>query len=189
MTPTTRRLLAFAIVSIAANTLACTRAQQFRSEDENPIRVRNKVLHFDTEGRQSFWKKDNQNPRRWRLKKNGHSTTVFEVIAFGTNDSGCFDPLKAERVEVTFALAGSSDRKTFVFSINNDEGEGNEPVVDTGDVAMTEDHSGHTKRLRIDGDPQGAIEKIKVTHQSSTRECSFPGDRRVLIELCRNQCS
>ena len=184
ITRTTRMLLAVGTVSLATSTLACTR-QLIRSEDENPIRVRNKILHFDTEGRQSFWKKDNDT-RMWRLKKNNHGTTVYEVLAFGAN-SGCLDPMKGTSVSIVFELR-SGGRKNFVFTIE-DRGDGNEPAVDPGDVTMREDNSGHAKKLGIDGNPEGAIREVTVTYQSTTKTCSFPEDRRVLIELCRNPCS
>jgi hypothetical protein len=184
MTLTTKQLLTLAGVAACASTLACA---QFRplSEDENPIRVRNKILHFDTEGKQSFWKKDNDT-RVWRLKKNKHGTTVFEVLAFGA-DSGCLDAMKGTSVAIVFELRGGV-RKNFVFTIE-DKGEGNEPAVDPGDVTMREDNSSYTKKLGIDGNPEGAIKEVTVTYQSTTKTCTFPDDRRVLVELCRNQCS
>lgn len=188
MTRSIKLLWILAAVAAAAGTLACTKLR-LGDEDENPIRVRNKILHFDTEGKQSSWVPDRRDGRRWRLKKNKHGTNVYEVIAYGTNSSGCLDPLKATTVDVVFEVAGSSKR--FVFTIDEEEaGSGNEPVVYPQDVTMSADNSGFTKKLRIADNPQGAITRITVTPPSgSPITCEFPTDRRVLVELCRNQCS
>jgi hypothetical protein len=159
-----------------------------RADDENPIRVRNKILNFESESPQSEWAADSST--KWRLKKNKHVSNVFEVNAFGSPD--CVSSVSGVSVQITFQL-DSGGTRTFTITTETDGSGQNpkrEPVVDVGNATMTPDNGSYKKKLRIDADPSGHITQMVVQPQSGNPvTCTFPPEPRVLVELCRGRCS
>lgn len=185
---TSRDVGAFSVGVLVGATAIYIGSTTLADEDRNPIRVKNKILHFESEGKHSEWNGDSAT--KWRLKGNKHDSGVYEVNAFGSAD--CLAPLSGQSVQIVFQIGADDDpqrqTKTFVFGI---EGTGNkrEPIVTFDNVTMTADNSGYSKKLRIDADPQGAIKEVTVTPPSgSATKCTFPADRRVMVELCREKC-
>jgi hypothetical protein len=158
-----------------------------RADDENPIRVRNKILNFESESPQGEWAADGGT--RWRLKKNKHVSDVFEVNAFGSSD--CVASLFGVSVQITFQL-DSGDTRTFTITTADEPGQNpkKEPVVDVGASQMSSDNGGYKKKLRLASDPSGHITQMIVQQQTGGPvTCTFPAEPRVLIELCRGRCS
>jgi hypothetical protein len=160
------------------------------ADDENPIRVRNKILQFESEGPNSEWSQDGT---KWRLKKNKHTSDLFQVTAFGSPSPGCLNPLSGINVQVDFRVDGSAETRTFTISTESEAGSSGpnpkrEPVVDVGNVSMTAENAGLKKRIQ--NPDSGHITQITVNSQAGTPTiCTFPDAPRVLIELCRGACS
>jgi hypothetical protein len=157
------------------------------ADDENPIRVRNKTLEFESEAAQGEWVTEGST--KYRLKKNKHPSAVFEVNAFGS--SNCVTPLNGVTVEVQFELDAGAGIRTFTFTTADESG-GNpkkEPIVDVGQVPMSADNSGYKKKLRPNPQLTGHITQVIVTSQAGApTTCSFPAEPRVMVELCRQAC-
>jgi polyisoprenoid-binding protein YceI len=160
------------------------------ADDENPIRVRNKILNFESEGSQTEWAADGSS--RWRLKKNKHPSNVFEVNAFGS--SNCVTAVSGISVQVVFQQDDGTTR-TFTITTDTEANPGQnpkrEPVIELANADdLDSDNAGYKKKLRIKNDPQGHITQIIVRPQSGDPvTCNFPAEPRVLVELCRGQCS
>jgi hypothetical protein len=159
-------------------------------DDENPIRVRNKTLEFESEASRSEWVPEGTT--KWRLKKNKHASDVFEVNAFGSSSPACLTPLSGTSVEVVFQPDSGGDPVTFTFKaedeVEPEKEKKKEPTVEVGNVSMTADNGSYKKKLRP-SQLQGHITQITVTRQTgSATICSFPAEPRVLVELCRQQC-
>jgi hypothetical protein len=157
------------------------------ADDENPIRVRNKTLEFESEASQAEWVAEGAT--KYRLKKNKRASDVFEVNAFGSSD--CLTPLNGISVQVVFQL-DSGGTRTFTFTTDTEASGGNkkEPIVDVGNVPMAADNTGYKKKLRTNPQLAGHITEITVSPQSGTAtKCTFPAEPRVLVELCRGTCS
>jgi len=185
---TKRLVVGLSLVAAGAvGTLLYLKLTTTLSDDENPIRVRNKTLEFESEAAQGEWTAEGTN--RWRLKKNKHVSDVFEVHAFGS--ANCVAPVQGNSVEVVFQLDGGETR-TFTFSTESEGGGPNpkrEPIVDVGPVPMTADNAGYKKKLRTNPQLSGHITQVTVRPQSGTPTvCSFPAEPRVLVELCRGGC-
>ncbi len=115
------------------------------ADDENPIRVRNKILNFESESPQSQWVR--QNDGKWRLKKNKHASGVFEVNAFGSSD--CVTSMQGTSVQVLF-LQDDGTARTFTITTGDEEDTGpnprkKEPLLDPGNAPMTADNNGYKK--------------------------------------------
>jgi hypothetical protein len=158
------------------------------SDDENPIRVRNKILNFESEGPHDEWTAEGTT--KWRLKKNKHPSDQFEVNAFGSSD--CVTPLSGLSVQIVFELDGGAGTRTFTITADSETGQNpkREPVVDVGNSPMTAENLTYKKKLRINADPSGHITQITVQPKAGNPvTCHFPAEPRVLVELCREKCS
>ena len=193
MTEGTKRLVVglSLVAAGAVGTLVFLKLTTRLADDENPIRVRNKTLEFESESPNSEWKPEQGQSTKWRLTKNKHSSNVFEVNAFGSPD--CVTPLQGVTVDVTFLLDSGGQTK-FTFTTASDGSGSNpkfEPVLDVGNVTVQEDNGGKTKKLRITQNPfSGRISGITVVSQAgASTNCSFVDVPRVLVELCRGTCS
>jgi hypothetical protein len=188
LTVQTKRVIA-ALSLVGAGILGTYIVLKFlttRADDENPIRVRNKILNFESESSQSTWTLAGG---KWKLKKNRHVSDVYEVNAFGSSD--CVTSLFGVSVQITFQL-DSGDTRTFTITTEAESGQNpkREPVVDPGNSQMTEDNGSYKKKLRISADPSGHITQMIVQPQSGNPvTCTFPAEPRVLVELCRGRCS
>ena len=184
---TKRLVVGLSLVAAGAvGTLIVLKLTTGASDDENPIRVRNKTLEFESEASQSEWTADGST--KWRLKKNKHVSNLFEVNAFGSPD--CVAPLSGISVEVVFQL-DAGERRTFTFTAETESsGQKKEPVVDVGNVSMAADNGGYKKKLRTNPQLSGHITQVTVRPESgNATTCSFPAEPRVLVELCREKCS
>lgn len=181
-----RALLMTAVIAAALiiGTLIVTRFI-LGSEDENPIRVRNKQLRIETfeknwvkVGGVEKWKMNNANPT---------ASSQYTVTAYGANPD-CIDSMTATTAEIRYSIPSSSggnpEVRTLSFSIELNPAGKPIPVL-VPSVAMTEDNSKKRKILSMTDDKLGAISELTV----GTKTCTFPSDRRVEVELCLHNCS
>jgi hypothetical protein len=154
------------------------------SEDENPIRVRNKQLRIETYERNWIktggiekWKMNNANPT---------ASTQFTVFAYGAN-AGCIDPMTSTTVEIRYAIpsaSGNPEVRTLSFSLELNPAGKPIPIL-TPSVPLAADNSKRRKILSMTDDKLGAITEVTV----GPKTCTFPSDRRVEVELCLHNCS
>ena len=164
--------------------------QGLSDEDRNPIRVKNKILHFETEGKNSKWDPDGGTANKWRLKGNKHGSGQYEVNAYGSTE--CLTPVSGETVDILFDIptsGGSVETRKFTAALEP-VGNGSEPVLQA-EEAMAADNSSDAKKLRFarSPEPNGSIREVTIHTGQNTKTCRFPSDRRVLVELCRGSCS
>lgn len=188
-----RRTLVLAVVA-AAGLVALTLfllGPRLADEDRNPIRVKNKKLSIETEDKDAKWHKPGA-AGKWRLDVSNRVTTDrYTVTAFGADPvAECPAPMTGNSVEIQFQAGPNLHVLTFSFQPQSSGGNPKlEPVLDTAS-SLQEDNSKKVKKLRINGDPDGAITSLVVRDGANqTGKCSFPGDRRVSIELCMHSCS
>jgi hypothetical protein len=150
-------------------------------EDRNPIRVKNKQLRIETDGKP--WVKPGGGETWKPNHPNGKSVNAYQVSVFGANEPACATLLHSATVVVRYAFpnAGTQPR-TFTFRFQQ-TGSKSEPVIDAP-VPMTAENNTNNKKLRMTDDTQGAITEAVV----GTTTCTFPTDRRVTLELCMHNC-
>lgn len=190
----TRKVVLMFIVSITGvSAVACTRFRTL-NDDENPIRVKNKILLFETEGKNSKWEpdRDSSAANKWRVKGNKHAGDQYEVNAYGSTN--CLTPIRGETVDIVFDIHNSSgqvvETKKFTFKLE-DVQNGKEPSLQA-EEPMSADNGPFLKKLKFarTQDPGGAIREVTVHAGTSTTTCKFVEDVRVrvLVELCRGGC-
>src|SRR4029453_3944959 len=108
---TKRVILVLSLVAAGAIGAFIFLKMRLAADDENPIRVRNKILEFESEASQAEWVAEGAT--KYRLKKNKHASSVFEVNAFGSSD--CLTSLNGISVQVVFQL-DSGETRTFTFT-------------------------------------------------------------------------
>lgn len=162
-------------------------------DDQNPIRVKNKQLFIETESK-DHWDKPGAS-EKWRLKGGSHhDADQYTVTAFGANPEGanaCLKSLPGQEAEIQFQVTNGP---LVVFTFNLERvGNKNEPAVTVSNATMTADNAKKVKRLRINAGPnalEGAITQLVVRNAGNPdATCTFPPDRKVLVELCVHSCS
>lgn len=156
------------------------------SDDENPIRVRNKQLRIETyeknwvkTGATEKWKMNNANPT---------ASNEYIVTAYGANPQ-CTNIMRGTSVVITYEIPSASpdvrpEVRTLSFALELNSAGKPIPVL-TPSVAMTADNSKKRKFLKMTDDKLGAIASVEVAGTT----CTFPSDRRVEVELCLHNCS
>ena len=155
------------------------------SEDENPIRVRNKQLRIETYDRN--WIKTG-GTEKWKMTNaNPTASQQYTVTAYGANP-GCIDPMTATTVEIRYSIpstsGGNPEVRTLSFSLELNPAGKPIPVV-VPSIPMTADNSKKRKILSMNDDKLGGISELVVGGTT----CTFPTDRRVEVELCLHNCS
>lgn len=185
---------ALLLVAVAAAALVVTAMFLLTTDDDqNPIRVKNKQLFIETESK-DHWDKPGAS-EKWHLKGGSHhDADQYTVAAFGANpdgDNACLKPLLGEAAEIQFQVTNGP---LVVFTFNLEQvGNKNEPAVTVSGATMSADNSKKVKRLRINAGPnalEGAITQLVVRKAGNPdATCTFPADRKVLVELCVHSCS
>lgn len=163
-------------------------------DDQNPIRVKNKQLLIETEDKDAKWHKPGAG-EKWRLDVgNRESSEQYTVTAYGANpDAGnpCLKPLEGEEAEIQFQVT-NGPLTVFTFNLER-VGNKNQPAVSVSGATMSADNSNKVKRLRPNAGPnqlEGSITQLVVRKAGApVATCSFPADRKVLVELCMHSCS
>ena len=183
-------LTAVAAAALIALTLFLL-GPRLSDEDRNPIRVKNKKLRIETEDKDAKWHKPGA-AGKWRLDVGNRLTTDrYTVTAFGADPAAeCPAQMSGNSVEFQFQAGPNLHVLTFSFQPQSSGANPKlEPVLDTAST-LKDDNSKKVKKLQIDGDPEGAITSL-IVRDAATQigKCSFPGDRRVIVELCMHNCS
>jgi hypothetical protein len=170
------------------------------SDDENPIRVKNKELRIESEDKEGAWTKV-PNPggsEKWRLNvANRYSATQYVVTAYGANPDpeACKNQLTGTIVQVAYKYPNTAQgqppetTQTFTFTLVQ-SGQNTVPLLEST-APMTENNAKKVKKLRMSDDKVGGITELTVKKDLSDAgtSCSFPADRRVAVEICMHNCS
>ena len=178
-------ITAVAVAALVVVTYFVMKLFVLGSEDENPIRVRNKQLRIETydrnwikPGAAEKWKMNNANPT---------ASQQYTVTAYGANP-GCIDPMTATTVEIRYSIpsttGGNPEVRTLSFSLELNPAGKAVPVL-VPSVQMTADNSKKRKILSMVDDKLGGLSELVVGNTT----CTFPTDRRVEVELCLHNCS
>lgn len=167
-------------------------------DDQNPIRVKNKQLLIEMEDKDAKWKKLPLAAEKWRVEVgNKLASDLYTVTAYGANPEGtnpCLQPLQGDTAEIQFRLTtGQVAILTFTLPKFGDK---SEPQLEVSGATMKEDNEPKkVKRLQMNNPSggttpaEGTITQLSVLKAgAAVGACSFPADRKVLIELCTHRC-
>jgi hypothetical protein len=140
-------------------------------DDRAPIRVKNRKLLIETDYKK--WK-DQGTGKDWKFDSIG-DVSEFVVTAFGS-DQACDQ--RGTEVVISYTPQGSTPQQLTL------KLDGQKPML-TSTMAMEQD-SVTPEKLKVAGNPDGAMTRVAVTGASNP--CTFSGGSQRLVEICLHDC-